>query len=223
MGQTRQRVVLVHELAELAGAEELFDGGDDRPDVDQGLRRDGLDVLGGHALAHDPLHPRQAHADLVLDELADGTDPAVGEVVLVVDPIVRLTVGHVLGQMQHVGRRCEDLGRAEHALGGRRPLEVDAQDVRDALDLRPELPVQLVPSDPGQVVALRVEEGVLEVLASSLDRQGLAGTGALVDLEQRLFARGGKILLLLPLALEEVEVADEPLQEGLVLVAEGAQ
>src|ERR1035438_6911403 len=28
--------------------EELLDGGDDGPDVDQGLRRDRLDVLGGH-------------------------------------------------------------------------------------------------------------------------------------------------------------------------------
>jgi len=29
VGQARQRVVLVHELGELAGAEELLDGGDD--------------------------------------------------------------------------------------------------------------------------------------------------------------------------------------------------
>ena len=56
VGQARQRVVLVHELAELRGAEELLHRGHHRADVDQRLRRDGLDVLGGHALAHDPLH-----------------------------------------------------------------------------------------------------------------------------------------------------------------------
>ena len=106
---------------------------------------------------------------------------------------------------------------------GRGPLEVDLQDVGDPLDLRAELAVELVAADPGQVVALGVEEGVLEVLAGGLDRQGLAGTGPLVDLEQGLLAGGSQVLLLLPLALEEVEVAHEPLEEGLVLVAEGAQ
>ncbi len=56
VGQARQRVVLVHELAQLAGAEELLDGRHDGTDVDQGLRRDRLNVLGGHPLPDDPLH-----------------------------------------------------------------------------------------------------------------------------------------------------------------------
>ena len=90
MGQARQRVDLVHELRQLDGAEELLDGGDDRADVDQRLRRDGLDVLGGHALADDPLHAGQADAHLVLDQLADRADAAVGEVVLVVEAVARL-------------------------------------------------------------------------------------------------------------------------------------
>ena len=84
VGETGQRVGLVHELRQLAGAEELLDGGDDRPDVDQGLRRDRLDVLGRHALADDALHTRQTRADLVLDELADGAQTTVAEVVDVV-------------------------------------------------------------------------------------------------------------------------------------------
>ena len=58
--------------------------GHDGPDVDQGLRRDRLDVLGGHALADDALHPGQAGADLVLDELADRAQATVAEVVDVV-------------------------------------------------------------------------------------------------------------------------------------------
>ncbi len=37
VGEARQRVVLVHELRQLARAEELLDGGDDRTDVDQRL------------------------------------------------------------------------------------------------------------------------------------------------------------------------------------------
>ena len=223
VGQARQRVVLVHELAQLAGPEELLDRGDHRADVDQRLGRDGLDVLGGHALAYDPLHARQADPDLVLDELAHRADAAVGEVVLVVDPVVGLAVGHVLGQVEHVGRGGQDLGRAEDALAGGRALEVDREDVGDPLDLGAELAVELVAADPGQVVALGVEEGVLEVLAGGLDRERLAGTGPLVDLEQGLLTGGGEVLLLLPLALEEVEVADEALEEALVLVAEGPE
>ena len=111
----------------------------------------------------------------------------------------------------------------EHPLVGLRALEVDAEEVGDALDLGTELAVELVAADPGEVVALGVEEGVLEVLAGGLDRQRLAGTGPLVDLEQGLLAGRSQALLLLPLALEEVEVADEALEEALVAVAEGAQ
>ena len=84
VGQTRQRVVLVHELRQLAGAEELLDRRHDGTDVDQGLRRDRLDVLSGHPLAHDALHAGQADPDLVLDQLADGAQTTVAEVVDVV-------------------------------------------------------------------------------------------------------------------------------------------
>src|SRR5262249_12112859 len=75
--ETRERVRLVHELRQLRGAEELLDRRDDRTDVDERLRRDRLDVLGRHALAHDALHAGETHAELVLDELADGAHPAV--------------------------------------------------------------------------------------------------------------------------------------------------
>ena len=57
--------------------------------------RDRLDVLGGHALADDPLHAGQADAHLVLDELADRADAPVGEVVLVVEAVARLRVDEV--------------------------------------------------------------------------------------------------------------------------------
>ena len=82
-----ERVRLVHELRELAGPEELLDGGHDRPDVDEDLRRDLLDVLRRHALAHDALHAGEADAELVLDELADRAHAAVAEVVDVVDVV----------------------------------------------------------------------------------------------------------------------------------------
>ena len=119
VGQPGQRVDLVHELRQLRRAEELLDRGDDRTDVDQRLRRDRLDVLGGHPLADDPLHPRQADAHLVLDQLADGADAPVGEVVLVVEAVA----GLLLDEVEHVGDRRQHLAAAEHVLllrrGGR--------------------------------------------------------------------------------------------------------
>ena len=82
--QLGQRVRLVHELRELRGAEELFDRGDDRTDVDERLRRDRFDVLHGHALAHDALEAQQADAELVLQQFADRTDATVAEMIDVV-------------------------------------------------------------------------------------------------------------------------------------------
>ena len=90
---------------QLAGPEELLDRRHHGPDVDQGLGRDRLDVLGRHALADDPLHAGEPDADLVLDQLADRADAAVGEVVLVVEAVARLAVG----QVQQVRRGGQDL------------------------------------------------------------------------------------------------------------------
>ena len=101
VGDARQRVHLVHELRQLRGAEELLDRGDDRADVDQRRRGDRLDVLGGHPLADDALHAAEADAHLVLDQLADAADAAVGEVVLVVEAVARL----LLDEVEHVADR----------------------------------------------------------------------------------------------------------------------
>src|ERR1019366_1539542 len=90
VGEAREGVVLVHELAQLRGGEELLDRRHDGTDVDQRLGRDGLDVLGVHTLAYDALHARQAGAQRVLDQFADAANAAVGEVVLVVNVIRRL-------------------------------------------------------------------------------------------------------------------------------------
>src|SRR5687768_18622303 len=84
MGQARQRVRLVHELRQLRGAEKLLHGGDDGTDVDDRLRRDRVRVLGGEALADDALHPVEADAEGLLDQLADGAQATVAEVLVLV-------------------------------------------------------------------------------------------------------------------------------------------
>src|SRR5437667_36719 len=52
--------------------------------VDEVVRHQVRDVRDGHPLLHRALHPRQAHAELVLEQLADGPDAAIAEVVDVV-------------------------------------------------------------------------------------------------------------------------------------------
>ena len=84
VGQAGQGVIEVHELRQLGAAEEFPNGGGHRPHVNQGGRSNGLRILGGHALAHDPFHAGQAHPNLVLDQLAHGTQPTVTKVVNVV-------------------------------------------------------------------------------------------------------------------------------------------
>ncbi|CAB4766826.1 unannotated protein [freshwater metagenome] len=209
VGEARQRVHLVHELRQLRRPEELLDRRDHRPDVDERLGRDGLDVLGGHALTNDAFHARQADAHLVLDELAHRTDAPVCEVVLIVEAVARLA----LGEMQQVRARGQHLGLRQHWLIGFGTLEVEVEQCRDLLDLGAELAVQLVPTDARQVVAARLEERVAEVGTSGLDRRRLARTGALVDLDEGLVLGGRGVAILLPLAFEEIEVAHEALEE----------
>ena len=83
-----ERVRLVHELRQLRGAEELLQRRDHRADVDDRLRRDRVGVLGGEALADDALHPVEADPERVLDQLADGAQAAVAEVLVLVEVVV---------------------------------------------------------------------------------------------------------------------------------------
>ena len=80
-----ERVRLVHELRQLRGAEELLQRRHDRPDVDDRLRRDRVDVLRRHPLAHDALHAVEADAERLLDQLADGAQAPVAEVLVLVE------------------------------------------------------------------------------------------------------------------------------------------
>src|SRR5947208_2858970 len=215
-------VGLVHELRQLRGSEELLDGGHDGPDVDQRLRRDRLDVLSGHALLDDPLHPREPDPDLVLDELANRTETAIAEVIDVVG-VEALRAGvqvHEVGdRLEHVlvgedtlvlGRPGSDLvlrlGREDPVpellpallvrvveLTGR--TMVGAQLLQQLAVRRTELLVHLVTADLGQVVALRVEEEVLDQGLRTLSRRRFARAKLAVDVLERLLLRLDVVLL----------------------------
>ena len=211
-----QRVVLVHELGELAGAEELLERGGDRAHVDEGLRRDGLDVLGGHAVAHDTLHAAQAGAQLVLDQLAHGAQAAVAEVVDVVgldgQPAVEL------GPPLVEGADVVDRG----------PDVVDREDLLVERQVQAELLVDLVAADLGGVVALRVEVEVLQQRLRRVAARRLARAQLAVDVQERLALGRDVVLvhrhadgLVLPELLEDLLLgpAERLEQDGDVLLA----
>ena len=209
VGESGQRIHLIHELRQLRRAEELLDGCHHRTDVDQRLGGDGLNVLGGHAFTHDTLHTAETDPHLILDQLTDAADAAIGEVILIVEAIALVGIC----QVQQVGTRGKDLSRREHVQLIGRNLDVDAEQITDLLDLHMQLAIELVTAHLGEVVALGIEEGVFEVGTGRLDGGRLAGAGLLVYLDEALFARGEQPLLFLPLTFEEGEVVDKTIQK----------
>ena len=84
VGQLRQGVVLIHELAQGGRAEELLDHRGDGPDVDQALGGDGIQILDGHPLPDHPIQTAKADAELVLQQLAHAAQAAVAQMVDVI-------------------------------------------------------------------------------------------------------------------------------------------
>ena len=85
MGDFGQRVGLIHELRELRRPEELPDGCCRRLGIDQIVRHDRIDLDRTHALADRPFHAQQADTVLIFHQFADRANPAVAEVIDVVD------------------------------------------------------------------------------------------------------------------------------------------
>ena len=97
VGDLRQRVGLVHELGQLAGTEELADGGADRLAVDQVMRQQVLGLGLAQTLAHGALDTHQTGTELVLGQLAHAAHATVAQVVDVVD--LALAVAQVHQQL----------------------------------------------------------------------------------------------------------------------------
>ncbi len=166
VGQFGQRVGLVHELAQLAAAEELAGRRHDGADVDQAERRHLVGVANGHALAHDPLHAQQTDAQLILDQLAHGLDAAVAQVVDVVGAAFA-----VVDQDDALDHRHQ-IFVGEDALFQRR--------------VQPQAAVQLIAAHLAQVVATRREKEILHEAAGVVERGRIARAQLLVELQQRV-------------------------------------
>ncbi len=146
-------------------------------------------LLGAHALTDDALHTAHADAELVLDELANGADAAVAEVVDVVD-LEALLAG---SEGQQVAQRRDDI-----LVGERRGLFLGGE---------VELLVDLVTADAGQVVALRVKEQTLEQLREESTVGGSPGRQTTVELDEGVLASEGGVAL--QGALDYIGVTEE--------------
>ena len=192
-----ERVRLVHELRELRGAEELLQRRHDRPDVDDRLRRDRVDVLRRHPLADDPLHAVEADAERLLDQLARRAQAAVAEVLV----LVQLAADRLARQARGLGRvvlrvlRHLELRRHVDESADEGDDVLGRQDARVLGHLDAEPLVELVAADLRQVVALRVEEERAEQVPRVVERRRLARALLLEHLDERLLLAGGGILL----------------------------
>ena len=185
--QSGERVVLIHELRQLGGSEELLDRGNDGTDVDQRGRRDCRSLLRRHPLADHTVKARQAGADLVLDELANGANTTVAKVVDVVKldlDVVRPTAVR-LGLVGVEGENVVD--GSDNVLEGQLAATV--------LRVEAELLVDLVATNLRKVVALIGEVEVREEVLASARRRRFAGAELAVDVGQRLFLGVDRVLL----------------------------
>ena len=135
---------MVHELRQLPRPKKLTQGGGNRSDVDQIPRHGFFEIRDRrHALPGDPLHTKQADADLVLEQLSDGPDTPVSEMI----DIVILSFGVL--QVDEPENDAFDVVKGEEPLVFR--------------DGNVEATVHLVASDTSQIVASGVEEKTVNV------------------------------------------------------------
>ncbi len=165
VGDLGKRVVLVHELRELAGTEELFHRRRNRLGIDQVLRHQAFAFSHRQTLFDRALNTHQANAELVLGHLADATHATVTQVVDVVDDAFDVT------DIDQGLEDLDDVFLAQHA----RTFDLGATDTT----------VELHAANGGQVVTLGAEEQVVEQGLGGVLGWWLAWTHHAVDLDQR--------------------------------------
>jgi hypothetical protein len=140
------------------------------------VRHQRVDLLRhAHALFDGALHTDEADAVLILHQLADGADAPVAEVIDVIDAAAPVL------ELDEVANGLEDVLSREHRRVERWALLLGQVAV--------ELVVELQPADAREVVALGVEEEVVEELLGSLECGRITRAEAPVDLHDRVFGR----------------------------------
>ena len=169
VGELGQRVGLVHHLRQLAAAEEVLDRRADALGVDQRPRGHVVGLLEAHPLLNGAAELEEALAQLVGGQLVDRPQPAVAQMVDVID----MNPGVVPpAQPEDVPDGVDViLGVERHLVFGHGLIEL-------AID--PE------PADLAQAVPVGVEELLVEELARLLELRRIARPQPLVDPQQAL-------------------------------------
>ena len=168
-------------------------------------------VTDRHALLDDPLHADQAHAELVLQQLAHGPHAAVAEVV---DVVGDLLLARRVVQLDELAEEGDEVALLQDP---QLPLP-DA--LEDVLLIAAEALVDLIASDAAEVEPARVEEQALQQVARVVDGRGIARPDAAVELEERVLGlvRGVLVESRLHVAVLGVVVdISEHLHEGALL------
>ena len=174
VGDLGKRIGLVHELRQLARAEELFKRRGNRLVVDQLLGHQRLDVLQAHLFLDRPLHAHQADAEMVLDELADGAHAPVAQMVNVVDGAVAVF------ELYEITDHFQNIFLAQRSLLQR--------------DVELEPVIQLEPADFGEIVAIGIEKEVIEKIGGRLHGRGVSRPQAAVDFQYRILGGANAVL-----------------------------
>ncbi len=170
-----KRVGLVHELRELVGAEERVDHRGDRTRIDQLARGELLHIMDVHPLLDRTGHTGHTDIDLAAELLAHGPDTTIAKVIDIIDRLLScLQIDQVLDD------------RDDIVAGQRRLVRRYAQ---------AELLVDTVTTDLAEIVALRVEEELVDKGARGLEIRSLATTELAVDCLQGILLATGDILL----------------------------
>src|SRR5262249_51650683 len=137
-----------------------------------------------------PLHAHEADAILILDELTDRADAPVAEMIDVVYLAVTVL------ELHQVAHDLEDVLAAKGSLLERNILA--------------ELVVELQAPDLREVVALRIEEEIVEEAGRGFERRGITRSQALVNFEDRFLGRVDLVLQeRVPQRRTEEEVVDQ--------------
>ena len=185
VGELGQGIQLIHELGKLGAAEEIAHKVGEDPRIDEFLRLRDLLLLTGrlvrHAVFYIAVHPGQGDAALVSDEFADRTDAAVAKVV----DVVRFDIDlRMLGGFFLVGNQIKQIRQSFHYIlfvqGGALHLFFG--------DGKPQLFVEFVASDVGEIVGSRFEKEASQNFLSLFLAERFAGLEAVVDLAQGFFA-----------------------------------
>ncbi len=161
VGDLRQRVGLIHELAQLVRSEERIDHRAQGLGIDEVRGSEHLVITHVHALSDGAGHTRQTHAELAEQLLAHGADAAVAQVVDVVH------IGLGVHQFDKVTDDGDDVLLGEHPHA---ELTFEAQFFVDA-----------VAAHLTEVVALLAEEQLVDHAASRLQIGGLSVAQLAVD------------------------------------------